>query len=140
MSSQRPYFSLGLSSNVTASAKPSLTSLGEHEKKAWTFSCSPSGTEHSAVHLVIDLTCLPNQLETNWRAQIQLLSVWTPMSHSVSSPEEVISQCLLREKRLGLQEREGEGEDTELSILRRNPGENWKEFLMIKAWVSTLPV
>lgn len=62
------------------------------------------------------------------------------MSHSVSSPEEVISQCLLREKRLGLQEREGEGEDTELSILRRNPGENWKEFLMIKAWVSTLPV
>lgn len=46
------------------------------------------------------------------------------MSHSVSSTEEVISQCLLREKRLGLQEREGEGENTELSILRR---ESWRE-------------
>lgn len=61
------------------------------------------------------------------------------MSNSVSSTEDVISQCLLSEKRLGLQDREGEGEDTELSILRR---ESWREleFLMIKAWVLTLPV
>lgn len=57
---------------------------------------------------------------------------------SVSGTEEVTSKCLLSEKTLRLEKgREGEWEETELPILRR---ENWKEPLIPGVWISSIPV
>lgn len=75
VSSQRTCFSSGLSSNVTASAKPSLTSLGKREHFLLCYPLSTHKTKHSACSLHSRPDCLPSQLGTPRRAQSQCLTL-----------------------------------------------------------------
>lgn len=75
VSSQRTCSFSGLSSNVTASAKPSLTSLGEREHFLLCYPLSNHKTKRSVCSLHPRPDCLPSQLGAPWRAQSQCLTL-----------------------------------------------------------------
>lgn len=140
---QRVCFSLELSSNVAASAKPPLASLGEcehflHCDPPTTFS---SRTERSVCSLCCKRACLPSQPRAPWRAPTKPLSVWIPVSNSGPSTRQVINKCLLNAKRQDLEEGKGRtGMHVSFPYGEGKPGESWKEVPIGKAWLSALLV